>query len=177
MEKESWKQWVSKIFLGELSKIAISALLSIGSLPALIVLLTGKIQATLQELINKPIVEWQWYVWFLLLSFFLLYSISLFLLAIHIHLKKVRKRTFFIFPYGGYKWKMWLSPQRVIRSPLPLCPKHGVELSVYVDLDKSQKCPFCNISISEQDYHLSPLVTKAFMVGEAMLDGHYKKSK
>ncbi|MGD0591642.1 MAG: hypothetical protein ABSA44_12735 [Bacteroidota bacterium] len=177
MEKESWKQFLSKIFLGELSKTAIAGLLATLNLPTILVLLVGKLQAILQELSNKPIIEWQWYVWFLLASFILSYSMLLILMTIYIHKFIVRKRTFFIFPYGGYNWKMWLLPQRVIRSPLPLCPKHGVELSVYGELDKSQKCPFCDISISEQDYYLSPIVKKAFMVGEAMLDGHYKTPK
>ena len=173
MEKESRLKFLSKIFLGELSKIAILKLFGLLSLPALISLWWESITAISIELYHKPIIQWQLPTKLFLTSFLLILFFWLVLSIIHFHNYFIMKQRFFLFKYKGYEWKLLL-PERNLGSNLPNCPVHGVVLIDYVDSTKEQKCPLCNISISENDYYLHPIAYAAKNIGIAMYDGHYK---
>jgi len=170
MDKKSLSKFLSKIFLGELSRTAIVAIFAAINIPTLLLLGLGKLKVILKELFQKPIEEWQILIWLFLISLFLGYTFLLFIASIKLYKNKIKKRTYILFDYKNYEWKMLL-PSRELESGIPNCLRHGVRLSVFQG--NKYKCPYCDVSISTKDYNT--IASEAIPIGKAILDGHYKK--
>jgi hypothetical protein len=169
MGKVSLSKSLSKMFLGELSKVSILSIFGALNLPTLFLLYLGQAIETTKKLFLLPIIKWQLSEYLLGSSFILSCFFFTVLLTIKIHKHITSKRKFFHFENEGYLWKM-LVPERKIDSPIPLCPKHRVSLSV--SIPEHVKCQFCNTQIRFLDrWHY---YDNARAKGIAILDGLYK---